>query len=84
MRLLAVMLPAETAGMVTLAGSPALARWRVSQPLLMLVEPGVPSGSGGRGNGDSGNEIYMEIIREVDPGGSTAQVIRRDVPYLVR
>jgi len=49
---------------------------------MFLVEPGVPSP--GRGNGDSGNEIYLEVIREVDPGGEAAQVVRRDVPYLVR
>lgn len=49
---------------------------------MFLVEPGVPNP--GRGNGDSGNEIYLEVIREVDPGGAAAQVIRRDVPYLVR
>jgi Flp pilus assembly protein TadG len=49
---------------------------------MFLVEPGV--GGSGRGNGDSGNEIYLEVIREVDPGGAAAQVIRRDTPYLVR
>lgn len=47
-----------------------------------LVEPGL--GSPGRGNGDSGNEIYLEIIGKVNPGGSAAQIVRRDVPYLVR
>ena len=51
---------------------------------MFLVEPGVAGGGGGRGNGDSGNEIYLEVIREVDPGGSAAQIIRRDTPYLVR
>jgi hypothetical protein len=45
-----------------------------------LVEPGAV----GRGNGDGGNEIYLEIIGKVDPGGSAAQIVRRDVPYLVR
>jgi Flp pilus assembly protein TadG len=49
---------------------------------VFFVEPGVPPP--GRGNGDGGNEIYLEIIREIDPGGAAAQVIRRDVPYLVR
>ena len=49
---------------------------------MFLVEPGV--GNGGRGNGDGGNEIYLEVIREVDPGGAAPQVVRRDVPYLVR
>ena len=49
---------------------------------MFLVEPGV--GNPGRGNGDSGNEIYLEVIREVDPGGAAAQVVRRDVPYLVK
>ncbi len=49
---------------------------------MFLVEPGVPSP--GRGNGDSGNEIYLEVIGTVNPGGSAAQVIRRDTPYLVR
>lgn len=51
---------------------------------MFLVEPGVAGGGGGRGNGDSGNEIYLEVIREVDPGGAAAQVVRRDTPYLVR
>jgi hypothetical protein len=51
---------------------------------VFLVEPGLPSGGSGRGNGDGGNEIYLEIIREVDPGGAAPQLIRRDVPYLVR
>ncbi|MEO7815115.1 MAG: pilus assembly protein TadG-related protein [Sphingomicrobium sp.] len=49
---------------------------------MFLVEPGVASP--GRGNGDSGNEIYLEVIRQVDPGGAAAQIVRRDVPYLVR
>jgi hypothetical protein len=49
---------------------------------MFLVEPGVPNP--GRGNGDSGNEIYLEVIREVDPGGAAPQVVRRDTPYLVR
>jgi Flp pilus assembly protein TadG len=49
---------------------------------MFLVEPGVPNP--GRGNGDSGDEIYLEVIREVDPGGAAAQLVRRDVPYLVR
>jgi hypothetical protein len=49
---------------------------------MFLVEPGVPNP--GRGNGDSGNEIYLEVIREVDPGGAAAQIVRRDVPYLVK
>lgn len=48
-----------------------------------LVEPGT-SGSAARGNGDSGNEIYLEIIGKVNPGGEAAQIVRRDVPYLVR
>jgi hypothetical protein len=46
-----------------------------------LVQPGVPPP--GRGNGDGGNEIYLEIIGQVDPGGAAAQIVRRDVPYLV-
>jgi Flp pilus assembly protein TadG len=49
---------------------------------MFLVEPGV--GGTGRGNGDGGNEIYLEIIREIDPGGAAPQVVRRDTPYLVR
>ena len=49
---------------------------------MFLVEPGV--GSPGRGNGDSGNEIYLEVIGPVTPGGNAAQIVRRDVPYLVR
>jgi hypothetical protein len=48
---------------------------------MFLVEPGVAAG---RGNGDSGNEIYLEVIGEVNPGGSAAQLVRRDTPYLVR
>jgi Flp pilus assembly protein TadG len=47
-----------------------------------LVEPGVPPP--GRGNGDSGNEIYLEIIGSVNPGGAAAQIVRRDTPYLVK
>lgn len=49
---------------------------------MFLVEPGLPNP--GRGNGDGGNEIYLEVIREVDPGGAAAQVVRRDTPYLVK
>jgi Flp pilus assembly protein TadG len=49
---------------------------------MFLVEPGVPNP--GRGNGDGGNEIYLEVIREVDPGGAAAQVVRRDTPFLVK
>jgi hypothetical protein len=45
-----------------------------------LVEPG----GVGRGNGDGGNEIYLEIIGKINPGGDAAQIVRRDVPYLVR
>lgn len=48
---------------------------------MFLVEPG---SSPSRGNGDSGNEIYLEVIREVDPGGAAPQVVRRDTPYLIR
>jgi hypothetical protein len=47
-----------------------------------LVEPGT-SGNAARGNGDSGNEIYLEIIGAANPGGDAAQIVRRDVPYLV-
>jgi Flp pilus assembly protein TadG len=47
---------------------------------MFLVQPG----GTGRGNGDGGNEIYLEVIGEVNPGGASAQVIRRDTPYLVR
>jgi Flp pilus assembly protein TadG len=46
-----------------------------------LVQPGV--GPPGRGNGDAGNEIYLEIIGQVNPGGAAAQIVRRDTPYLV-
>jgi hypothetical protein len=49
---------------------------------MFLVEPGVAPP--GRGNGDGGNEIYLEVIDEVTAGGAAAQVIRRDTPYLVR
>ena len=50
---------------------------------MFLVEPGT-SASSKRGNGDGGNEIYLEVIGPVNPGGAAAQVVRRDVPYLVR
>ena len=46
-----------------------------------LVEPGVAPP--GRGNGDGGNEIYLEIIGQVNPGGAAAQIVRRDTPFLV-
>jgi hypothetical protein len=46
-----------------------------------LVQPGI--GPPGRGNGDAGNEIYLEIIGQVNPGGAAAQIVRRDTPYLV-
>lgn len=49
---------------------------------MFFVEPGLPPP--GRSNGDSGNEIYLEIIRKVDPGGAAPQVVRRDTPFLVR
>ena len=48
---------------------------------MFLVEPG---SSPARGNGDGGNEIYLEVIGEVEAGGASAQVIRRDTPFLVR
>lgn len=48
---------------------------------MFLVEPGA---NPGRGNGDNGNEIYLEVIGTVNPGGSAAQVIRRDTPFLVK
>ena len=51
---------------------------------MFFVEPGLAGGGGGRGNGDGGNEIYLEVIRTVNPGGAAAQVVRRDTPYLVR
>lgn len=47
-----------------------------------MVEPGVAPP--GRGNGDGGNEIYLEIIGQVNPGGAAAQIVRRDTPYLVK
>jgi hypothetical protein len=49
---------------------------------MFLVEPGLAPP--GRQNGDGGNEIYLEVIGTVTPGGNAAQIIRRDVPYLVR
>ena len=46
---------------------------------MFFVEPAVRVGSGGAQHG----EIYLEVIGPAAVGGS-AQVIRRDVPYLVR
>lgn len=50
---------------------------------LFLVEPVVDA----RGNGSIADSIYMEVIgpsRLAGGGGAAAQMIRRDVPYLVR
>lgn len=50
---------------------------------VFLVEPVVD----GRGNGSAKDSIYVEIIgpsRVAGSGVSTAQNVRRDVPYLVR
>ena len=53
---------------------------------LFLVEPSINRGSGG-GQRTDPNDVYVEIIGETTSSGanSTAgQVVRRDVPYLVR
>jgi hypothetical protein len=53
---------------------------------VFLVEPAFPRGNGSSartGNGD----IYVEVIRETQSGGAgetAGQVIRRDVPHLVK
>ena len=51
-----------------------------------LVEPSVyrETKSGAKLTDD--NQVYVEIIRSVDVGGdgSTGEVVRRDVPYLIR
>jgi Flp pilus assembly protein TadG len=48
---------------------------------MFFVEPA----SNDRGNGSLNDEIYLEVIGEADTtgDGTNAQVIRRDVPYLV-
>ena len=48
---------------------------------MFFVEPG----ASGRGNGVTNDEIYLEAIREVETAGdgTNAQLIRRDVPYLI-
>lgn len=53
---------------------------------MFFVEPAVVIESGGPGPKTKHGEIYLEVIgeAEVAGGGSTAQVIRRDVPYLVK
>ena len=49
---------------------------------MFFVEPGL----NGRGNGSTNDEIYLEAVRETQTAGNGAnpQVIRRDVPYLVK
>ena len=48
---------------------------------MFFVEPA----SSDRGNGVTNDEIYLEAIREVETAGdgTNAQLIRRDVPYLI-
>ena len=46
---------------------------------VFFVEPGL----NGRGNGETNGEIYLEVIGPADVGGS-AQILRRDTPYLVK
>ena len=48
---------------------------------MFFVEPG----ASGRGNGVTNDEIYLEAIREVQTAGdgTNAQLIRRDLPYLI-
>ena len=48
---------------------------------MFFVEPG----STDRGNGVTNDEIYLEAIREIETAGdgTNAQLIRRDVPYLI-
>jgi hypothetical protein len=52
---------------------------------LFLVEPSLNRASGGNQRTDP-NDVYVEIIGETTSsgGGSAGQVVRRDVPYLVR
>lgn len=48
---------------------------------VFLVEPSIARGR------TSASDIYIEVVRETDAGGSgatAAQVVRRDVPYLVK
>lgn len=50
---------------------------------IFLVEPSINRGSGRTNAGD----IYVEIVREASAGGAgttAGQVIRRDVPYLIK
>jgi Flp pilus assembly protein TadG len=49
---------------------------------MFFVEPGI----NGRTNGATNDEIYLEVIQEADTSGdgTNAQIIRRDVPYLVK
>jgi hypothetical protein len=48
---------------------------------MFFVEPA----SNDRGNGSLNDEIYLEVIGEADTtgDGTNAQIIRRDVPYLI-
>jgi hypothetical protein len=52
---------------------------------VFLVEPAFPRGNGSDTRTTNG-DIYVEMIGETQTGaGSTAgQVVRRDVPYLVK
>jgi hypothetical protein len=53
---------------------------------VFLVEPAFARGSGPTARTDDG-DIYVEVIRETESGGSgetAGQVIRRDVPFLVK
>ncbi len=51
---------------------------------VFLVQPSVARGSG-PSQVTSANEIYVEIIGRANPTGSgtTAQIVTRDVPYLI-
>ena len=53
---------------------------------VFLVEPSISRGNGGSSVTNAG-DVYAEVIGETTAGGGGAtagQVVRRDVPYLVR
>lgn len=55
---------------------------------LFLVEPSITRRKAGSSSEKltDANDVYVEVIRAVDVGGdgSTGEVVRRDVPYLIR
>lgn len=52
---------------------------------VFLVEPAFDRGSGSNKR-TTGDQVYVEVIGNttLGGGGTAAQLIRRDVPYLVR